>query len=329
MNQTDLFNVTKHEDHAETYACNNPFYPFTYPQRLALHIMAIPVTVFTIVYNFAVVAIFVTTTNFLRQPHQLYFFNLAICDLIIGLVALPSRLVQDLYGCWPLPDAFCRMYKILDWVVSSEIAGNIILIAFLRYDVICEGAARREESFARVATKILQTWIINAIIFGPVQFLDMWTGLRLAKKGQCSNEFFQVPILANFLVVLGLFPPVIVVLLNILASCRKKRITQSVVVVSLSACLELHKALQELREERVRKQMRTMLLLTLSFLITTCPISLTTIMSFADSTLIDIPVSLLLLYFLYFNSFFNAVIYHNPQDILSLSRPLIRARFSA
>ena len=268
----------------EASACLQPFYPFTYQQRLALHIIGILITLLTIVFNFAVVVIFVKSTNFERKPYQLYFLNLAICDLIIGLVALPSRLIQDLYGCWPLPDALCRIYKVLDYVVSSEIAGTFILIAFLRYEVVTEGTARREERFVKVLMKILTTWIINASLFGPAQFLDMWTGIRLAKRGQCSNEFFQVPVLADFLVVLGLFPPVIVVLLNSIASCKKKRHTRGLVVTCLSANLALHQAMHEVREERAKQQVRTMLMLTLSFLLTTCPISLTTIVSCPSPT---------------------------------------------
>ncbi|GAV06669.1 hypothetical protein RvY_16620 [Ramazzottius varieornatus] len=291
---------------ASTSACDHPTFLLSNVQRLIVHIFGIPQCVCTITLNLLLFLTFLINRD-LRTAQHFYFFNLAFCDLIIGCFVLPSRLALDLSGCWPSSHSICRIYKLLDWITTSEAAYTVILIAYSRYRIISRGAVfTSEETARRVLLKIALTWIFNILLYGPVQFVDVYTGFSITSPGQCNTEFFQISWLGNLIVVIGLLPPLIVAIIYsiILVILRKRSLIKPAQSSSTP-----ENALRKSQIDKTAKQTRTMLLLTLSFLVTSCPLGIITIVTFAVESTAIARTTLFLFYLLYLNSLINTVIY--------------------
>ncbi|GAV02809.1 hypothetical protein RvY_13329 [Ramazzottius varieornatus] len=289
-------------------ACASPSFAFTSPQRLAVYILAIPQTILTIIMNILVLLTFVFNKN-LRTAQHFNFLNLALCDFIIACVALPSRLTLDLHGCWPAPYAFCRLYKLLDWITTSEAAFTVILIAVTRYRMITRGAVyNQEETSRKVINRIILTWIINILLYGPVQFVDKYTRISITGVGQCSTEFFQISWLGNLLVFTNnILPPVIVVVIYAFVFHALRGRTNQIAANPSNAQSAANSTRP--KENRAAKQGRALMLLTASFLLTSCPVGIISIVMFANDSLTIFQVYLFLLYLLYFNSLMNTLVY--------------------
>ena len=59
----------------------------------------------------------------LRNFTNIQFASMSCADLIVGLVAMPSMLVNTLYGYWPLGDNLCILF-----ILGDFIGGNISII---------------------------------------------------------------------------------------------------------------------------------------------------------------------------------------------------------
>ncbi|OWA53914.1 hypothetical protein BV898_18334 [Hypsibius exemplaris] len=294
-------------------------FALTHLQRRVIWSICIPQTVFTVTLNIFILLTFLRNRE-LRQPQHFYFLNLAFCDFIIGSTALPSRLTLDLYGCWPAPFLFCRMYKILDWTVTSEAACTVILIAHSRYRMITSGAAfSAEETPSKVAGKIIATWLFNSFLYGPVQFFDVFSGISITGRNDCKTEFFQVNWVGNlFVITNNVLPPVMVLAFYaaIFHALRgRRRLLNSsgppIATVSASVSKSTHAVVPRVKDDggRLSRQTRTMLLLTGAFLLTSVPCGVCSILMFTDNSLGIFQTYLFLLYLLYGNSLVNTLVY--------------------
>ena len=99
--------------------------------------------------------------------------------------------------------------------MTSEAASTMILIAHSRYRMIARGAVfSSEETSRKVARRIALTWLANALLYGPIQFIDKFTGVSITGFHECKTEFFQIAWVGNLYVVLNnVLPPLAVLAL--------------------------------------------------------------------------------------------------------------------
>ncbi|GAU87275.1 hypothetical protein RvY_00154 [Ramazzottius varieornatus] len=278
MNTNDTFGSVVNNGTSTKDACEPISFSLSSSQRWAVFTLGIPQTVLTITLNILILLTFVVNSS-LRKAQHYNFLNLALCDLVIACVALPSRLTLDLYGCWPVPQAFCRLYKLLDWIATSEAASTVILIAVTRYRMITRGAVyQTEETSRKVLGRIFLTWAVNIFLYGPVQFVDIYTGVRITGTGQCNTEFFQFPWLGNLLVVTNnIIPPVVVIIIYLMMFLALRQDIRMVANTAPSVAVT--------KGSRAAKRGKELMLLTAGFLLTSCPVGIISVVKFAVDSL--------------------------------------------
>lgn len=302
-------------------ACEQPFFALTPDERTLLYIVGAPQTFFTILFNVFVLSVFASNKD-LQHSEHFYYLNLAVCDLIVGMVSLPSRLTLDIYGCWPTSYVFCRLYKILDWIGTGEAGTTMVLISWSRYRMITMGAQYQNANTARkLLVQILISWIINIFIYAPALFMDKFTGISITGKNNCKTEFFQNAFLANFLITVNnTVPPVAVVAVYTAVFWRlrwRKELKRSAVAptISLRVLTSIHTGTASFAPAALRLRRKThnqgkaLFILASAFLLTSCPCGLVSIMMFAINSDRLFAGYLWTLYLLYFNSFLNTIIY--------------------
>lgn len=116
------------------------------PAKSVLGVVGIPACLLTVALNTLVLVAFAKRPE-VRQGSNLYICNLALCDLGIALVCIPSMLLVGLTDCWPLDNVrtsdstFCRWFIVIDWMMSPESATTMVLIAADRLMMMRLGAA--------------------------------------------------------------------------------------------------------------------------------------------------------------------------------------------
>ncbi|XP_055328890.1 trace amine-associated receptor 7e-like [Paramacrobiotus metropolitanus] len=305
-----------------------PVYAFNVLLRTLISIICIPQNILTICMNLIVLYLFIAKRE-LRLPQHYYLINLSLCDALVGLIALPSRLTLDLSGCWPAPFVFCRIYKIIDWTITSEASTTIMLVAYNRYKMISKGAAfANEETHRKVICNIIYSWVFNLLLYGPVQLMDVFTGIRISGGNQCKNEFFQIIWLGNFLVVTSnILPPIIVFILYgwIFLALQKRKRKLAAGKASLKSTDTNSLQNGDAKPPSSNKQATTMMILTTTFLITSCPCGICSAVMFvcSDEYFTTVyQIYLTTLYLLYGNSLVNCVVY--ATKVPSIREPLRR-----
>ena len=287
-----------------TNRCDHPTYELSPRLYLVAEVLFIPQTIATALLNLALLFTFAVSPQ-LQQPQHYYFLNLAICDTVIGTVVLPSILTYQLAGCWPIPQLFCRFYKICAWVITGEAATTMMLIGYNRYEMISHGAQYAHNS-RKTRIKLAISWIINLLIYVPPAFMDLWTGVQLSGNGRCRVEFFQAfHLWFVYLILNTVIPPAVVFLIYVgVYLAMKNRSTTT----SARCDIELTDGQANAsgkRENAMRTQTRAMLLVTAAFLITTCPVGIFGLISLSNIN----ELYTFALFFQYLNSLLNTIIY--------------------
>ena len=79
------------------------------------------------------VCIAIVTDDSLRKLSNLFFFSLAVADLLVASVVMPFALVNDLLGEWWFGQEFCNLWIAADVMSSTASIINLMAISFDRY----------------------------------------------------------------------------------------------------------------------------------------------------------------------------------------------------
>lgn len=147
----------------------------------------------TIAGNTLVVIAFGTDRK-LRSFGNYFIINLAISDLIVGLLICVYAPVL-LRGCWQLTRAGCLVWLLLDYVVPLASAWNMALISLDRYWSVARPIEYRVAMSTRRAVVFMAVpWLVGLVWYGPSVLL--WTvvaggGQSVVPRGECYVEFYD------------------------------------------------------------------------------------------------------------------------------------------
>ncbi|KAI8504914.1 G-protein coupled receptor [Branchiostoma belcheri] len=83
----------------------------------------------TIIGNVLAIAVF-TKDGKLRSTGDVYILNLAVADLTIGAISMPFTIAENVIGHWPLSQALCKAWLVVDFTACSESVLSMVLISF-------------------------------------------------------------------------------------------------------------------------------------------------------------------------------------------------------
>ena len=123
-----------------------------------------PNSLLTVIGNLIIIKSFVSNPK-LRTMNNLYIINLAIADIIIGLISMNFFTVYLVSGSWIFGPQICDAWLTIDYVASNTSVLTLVIICFDRY---CSGKASAviEDSMYSLV-KLNGSWI-------PDRLLSSW-----------------------------------------------------------------------------------------------------------------------------------------------------------
>ena len=79
------------------------------------------------------VCIAIVTDETLRKLSNLFFFSLAVSDLLVASLIMPFAMVNDLTGVWYFGHDFCKLWIAADVMSCTASIINLLAISFDRY----------------------------------------------------------------------------------------------------------------------------------------------------------------------------------------------------
>ncbi|KAM3856471.1 trace amine-associated receptor 5-like [Vipera latastei] len=129
-------------------SCPRTLHPFGV--QLAIYVVCAIGVLVTIMGNLLVV-ISIFHFKILHTPTNLLLLSLALADLLLGLTVLPFSTVRSVEGCWYFGDDFCRLHTFLDTMFCLTSIFHLCFISVDRHSAICDPLLYPTKFTTRVA----------------------------------------------------------------------------------------------------------------------------------------------------------------------------------
>ena len=108
-------------------------------------------------------------TKRLRTAFNYYIFNLAVVDLLVGVIAMPGFTVYNIYdGIWPYSETLCSAWMYFDWCMTFESTITLAAVGLDRYWSVWKPISYRNHHSTRVTIGIiLATWFYMHVAYIP------------------------------------------------------------------------------------------------------------------------------------------------------------------
>jgi len=294
----------------------------------------------TIAGNTLVIVAFCTDRK-LRSFGNYFILNLAISDLIVGMlicVYAPALL----RGCWQLTRTGCLVWLLLDYVVPLASAWNMALISLDRYWSVARPIEYRlAMSTKRAVVCMSVPWLAGIVWYGPSVLL--WAplngGVSIVPDGKCFVEFYNnTGYLITSSFVEFVIPFVTVATINILIYLNIRRRSRGLTSTSanrdgrtttsnvggsandLAAINNFDDKQKRIKAKRLlsrdKKSARSLAVLIIVFLFTWAPFEICAFVNPVCNFCIEDTTNEVVFWFLWLNSTINPILY-----------PLLQQRF--
>ncbi|XP_036438658.1 trace amine-associated receptor 4-like [Colossoma macropomum] len=307
MNKTDVENVLLCFPHQpDSCASKNRFLVL----RVTMYICMLVAILMTVFGNLLVI-ISISHFKQLHSPTNFIILSLAWVDCLLGCLVMPFSMVRWVEGCWFLGELFCQIHSSLDMTLSIASILHLCLVSIDRYVAICDPLSyRMKVTNANVAVCIAVIWLFSCvfsfgIVFSKVNIMGLDEHMLNSCVGNCAlifnKEWGVIAPLLNFYI-----PGTIMSCLYLKIFHVARR--QAKVISDRTAVMTSGEKSQ-VSEQRERKAAKTLGIVMGVFLLCWLPFFLTTVIDpfLGFSTPIDVFDALV--WFGYFNSMFNPLIY--------------------
>src|SRR6218665_4008408 len=280
--------------------------------RYTLYVTVILASVITLVAlttiagNLLVIVAFASDRK-LRSFGNYFILNLAISDLIVGLL-ICVYMPYILKGCWLLTRVGCLVFNLFDYVVPLASAWNMALISLDRYCSVARPVDYRMHLNTRRAVLFMTIpWIAGTLWYGPtVLFWTKFTGKVAVPDGECQVEFYEHAVyLITCSFVEFLLPFATVASINILIYLNIRRRSRGIVASGDGQNAMKAKHLLS----RDKKSARSLAILIVVFLFTWGPFEVCSFVNPLCSFCIPPSVFDVVFWLLWLNSTINPILY--------------------
>ncbi|XP_060114751.1 trace amine-associated receptor 5-like [Heteronotia binoei] len=151
--------------------------------QLAIYLVCAMGMLLTVLGNLLVV-ISVSHFKTLHTPTNFLLLSLALADLLLGLTVLPFSTIRSVEGCWYFGEDFCRFHTFLDTLFCLTSIFHLCFISIDRHCAICDPLLYPTKFTTRVAC------IYIAIGWGvPVAYTSIFLYTQAIEEGLA--QFFQ------------------------------------------------------------------------------------------------------------------------------------------
>ena len=158
------------------------------------YILGVSMTVLiivTVIGNAMTVAAYIIDKR-LRNVYNTFIFNLAITDLLIGLISMPFHAAYTVGKFnWYLGREFCKLWLVVDYTLCFESVLMILILSYDRYQLIRYGHRYESKVTMKVSiVKIMITWIFAFLLWGPcIIGWDIIKECTIVDENVCEVEF--------------------------------------------------------------------------------------------------------------------------------------------
>ncbi|XP_019957526.1 histamine H3 receptor-like [Paralichthys olivaceus] len=224
--QTDLNSSWHHFDGASTRFQGS--FVFSGATFVVLMVMMVTLVLVIVLGNALVIFAFKVDKSLRRQCNY-YFLNLAISDFLVGAFCIPVYIPYILTGRWTLGRGLCKLWLVMDYLLCSASAFNIVLISYDRFLSVTRAVSyRARQSMTHQAIiKMTAVWVLAFVLYGPaIIFWELAVGRSRVPKDECFAEFYYSWYFLLSASMLEFFSPFISVAffnLSIYLSIRRRR----------------------------------------------------------------------------------------------------------
>ncbi|XP_076872278.1 trace amine-associated receptor 4-like [Brachyhypopomus gauderio] len=277
----------------------------------AMYILMLAAIVMTVFGNLLVI---ITISHFkqLQSPTNLIILSLALVDCMLGCLVMPFSMVRWVEGCWLLGEHFCKIHSSLDMTLSIASILHLCLVSIDRYIAICDPLSYRLKATKNtIAMCITVIWLFSClfsfgIVFSKVNIMGLDSTKINPCAGNCAlifnKEWGIIAPLLNFYIPGTVMSCLYLKIFHVARKHAKILSNRTTVVV----CREMK---GQVSEQRERKAATTLGIVMGVFILCWLPFFLTTVIEpfIGFSTRLDVFDALV--WFGYFNSMFNPLIY--------------------
>ncbi|XP_051807099.1 neuropeptide FF receptor 1 like 2 [Acanthochromis polyacanthus] len=112
------------------------------------------------------VCVIVLGNRRMRTVTNLFIFNLAISDLLVGIFCIPTTLVDNLITGWPFSNTVCKMSGFVQGVSVSASVFTLVAIAVERFRCIVF-PLKPKLTLLVAKTAIASIWVLAVVIMCP------------------------------------------------------------------------------------------------------------------------------------------------------------------
>ncbi|XP_073192769.1 trace amine-associated receptor 5 [Lepidochelys kempii] len=277
--------------------------------QLAIYMVCAMGMLLTVLGNLMVMIV-VSQFKTLHTPTNFLLLSLALADLLLGLMVLPFSTIRSVESCWYFGDDFCRLHTFLDTVFCLTSIFHLCFISIDRHYAICDPLLYPTKFTVRVAcvyiaigwgVPMIYTFVLlytNPIEEGLGHFLQ-----EMPCIGRCQLLFNKLWGWFNF--PLFFFPCLIMIALYVKIFIVANRQARRISSMNKSAGFGLHLG----ASKRERKAAKTLGIAVGIYLLCWLPFTIDTMVDCLLNFITPPVLFDVLIWFAYFNSACNPLIY--------------------
>ncbi|XP_018421182.1 PREDICTED: histamine H3 receptor-like [Nanorana parkeri] len=157
-----------------------------------LIIVLISLLVFLTVFGNILVMVAFIIDKRLRTQSNFFLLNLAICDLLLGAVAIPLYIPYLLIGKWMLGAFLCKLWLVVDYTMCTASAFNVALISYDRFLCVTMAVFYRslQNRHSQTVLRMSIIWILSFLLYSPA--ILVWDSIvdnTYISEGLCIAGF--------------------------------------------------------------------------------------------------------------------------------------------
>ncbi|XP_055042990.2 trace amine-associated receptor 4-like [Misgurnus anguillicaudatus] len=275
--------------------------------KVAIYAVMLLMILMTVFGNLLII-ISISHFKQLQSPTHLIVQSLAVCDCLLGSLVMPYSMVRSVEGCWFLGDVICKIHSSLDMTLCIASILHLSLISVDRYWVICDPLRYRMRITNKTVTVLITlTWIFSSVycfsvVFSGVNVIGLEALLlQMSCFGGCvlilNKEWGLTCFILAFIIPGSIMGSLYIIIFNVV---KKHAKVLSVKVSGVNSQSSAH---------RERKAAKTLALVMGVFFICWLPFSIAIAVDPLLNFVIPADVYEALVWFAYFNSACNPLIY--------------------
>nr|XP_055041397.1 trace amine-associated receptor 4-like [Misgurnus anguillicaudatus] len=279
--------------------------------KVAMYAVMLLIILMTVFGNLLII-ISISHFKQLQSPTHLIVQSLAVCDCLLGSLVMPYSMVRAVEGCWFLGDVVCKVHSSLDMTLCISSLLHLSLISIDRYWAICDPLKYRMRVTNNTVTVFITfTWIFSfvysfSIVFSGVNAVGLEAFiLQMSCFGGCVlflNKEWAVTCVILAFIIPGTIMSSLYITIFTVVKKHAKVLSEKVSVITTGVN-------SQSSAHRERKAAKTLALVMGVFFICWLPFSIATAVFPFFNFVTPGVVFQALLWFAYFNSACNPLIY--------------------